>query len=118
MKKSTKAALLSGLVFPGIGHLVLKSYLRALGLVSLSLVAFSYLVNVAYRRATLIVDRMYSGDIALDATAIAAAASDAGASANGLAENFSLLVLAGCWLIGIIDSYRLGTVQDKLLRNT
>lgn len=103
MQKSTKAALLSGLIFPGIGHLVLKSYLRGLALMSLSLIAFSYLVNVAYQRATLIVDRMYSGDIALDA----------GAGANSLAENFSLLVLAGCWLFGIIDSYRLGAAQDK-----
>jgi len=78
---------------------------------SLSLIAFAYVVNVAYQRATLIVDRMYSGDIALDAGAIAAAA--AGAGADNLAENFSLLVLAGCWLFGIIDSYRLGAAQDK-----
>jgi len=113
VKKSTKAALLSGLVFPGVGHLVLKSYVRGLALMSLSLIAFSYLVNVAWERATLIVDRMYSGDISLDAGAIAAAAADSSAGASSLAENFSLLVLVGCWLIGIIDSYRLGAAQDK-----
>jgi len=113
VKKSTKAALLSGLIFPGVGHLVLKSYARGLGLMALSLVAFSYLVNVAWQRATVIVDRMYSGDVSLDAGAIAAAAADSGAGASSLAETFSLVVLVGCWLIGIIDSYRLGTAQDK-----
>ncbi|MDH4054311.1 MAG: hypothetical protein OEV58_02865 [Gammaproteobacteria bacterium] len=113
MKKSTKAALLSSLIFPGIGHLALKSYLRGLGLMSLSLIAFAYVVNVAYQRATLIVDRMYSGDIALDTGAIAAAAADAGVGTDNLAEKFFLLVLAGCWVIGIVDSYRLGAAQDK-----
>ena len=54
MKRSSKAALLSGLIFPGIGHMVLKQYLR--------------------------------GSV--------------------------LIILGACWLIGIIDSYRLGIAKD------
>ena len=113
MKKSTKAALLSGLIFPGIGHLVLKSFARGIGLMSLSLVAFSYLVNVAWQRASAIMDRVYSGDIPLETGSIAAAAADSNAGANSLAENFCLLILVVCWLIGIIDSYRLGAAADN-----
>lgn len=113
MQKSTKAALLSGLIFPGVGHLVLKRYLRGSVLMLLALVAFSYFVNVAYQSATVIVDRINSGDIPLDTGAIAAAASDAGAGASGPVENFSLAALFVCWLFGIIDSYRLGATQDK-----
>jgi hypothetical protein len=71
MKKSTKAALLSGLIFPGIGHMVLKSYRRGFVLVLLALVATSVIINVAMQRALAIVDRISSGDISVESEAIA-----------------------------------------------
>jgi hypothetical protein len=45
MKKSSKAALLSGLIFPGIGHMVLKQYLRGSVLMFSALAAFSVIVT-------------------------------------------------------------------------
>lgn len=113
MKKSLKAALLSGLIFPGIGHLMLKQHLRGSVLMVSSLIALWAIVNVAYQRALAIVDRINSGDIPFDTGAIAEAVSDPGVSAGSLTENISLLVLLACWLIGIIDSYRLGIAQEK-----
>ena len=113
MKKSIKAALLSGLIFPGIGHLMLKQHLRGSVLMVSSLIALWAIVNVAYQRALAIVDRINSGDIPFDTGAIAEAVSDPGVSAGSLMENISLLVLIACWLIGIIDSYRLGIAQEK-----
>ena len=117
MKKSTKAALLSGLIFPGIGHLILKEYLRGSVLLFSSLVAMWYLVNVAYQSAMTIVERINSGDIPLDTGAIAEAASGAGADTNGITYNIALLVLLACWLVGIFDSYRVGKEQEKQLHN-
>jgi TM2 domain-containing membrane protein YozV len=111
MKKSTKAALLSGLVFPGIGHLVLKQHLRAVVLVVISFVALWVLVDIAFDRALTIVDQINSGNISLDSDAIAAAVSDPGD--DSLRENISGFVLVVCWLIGIFDSYRIGVAQDK-----
>jgi hypothetical protein len=96
MKKSSKAALLSGLIFPGIGHIFLKEYLRGSALVVLSLAALSVVVTIAYQHALLIVDRIISGDVSVEAV-----------------ENAAVIVLVACWLAGIIDSYRLGAVQEK-----
>jgi hypothetical protein len=71
MKRSSKAVLLSGLIFPGIGHMFLKHYQRGSVLMLLALVSFSIIVTRAYDRALTIVDRIISGDVAAESGAIA-----------------------------------------------
>ncbi|MGI9225002.1 MAG: hypothetical protein ACR2QX_11030 [Woeseiaceae bacterium] len=113
MKKSSKAALLSGLIFPGIGHFFLKEYFRGCALVVLSLAALSVVVMSAYQHALLVVDRIVSGDVAMEAGAIAQAVSDSTTAADSLVENAAVIVLVACWLVGIMDSYRLGALPEK-----
>ena len=113
MTRSTKAALLSGLVFPGIGHMVLKKYLRGSALIISALIASSIIVTVVIQRALTIVDRINSGDIPVETGAFAEMVSNSTNGADSLIENISVVVLGACWLIGIIDSYRLGIAQEK-----
>jgi len=113
MKKSSKAALLSGLIFPGIGHIVLKQYLRGSVLMLSALAAFSIVVTRVFQRALAIVDRVNSGEIPVDTGAIAEMVSNSTSGADGFIENIAVVVLVTCWLIGIIDSYRLGVAQEK-----
>jgi len=113
MKRSSKVALLSGLVFPGIGHMVLKHYLRGSVLMLSALVAFSVIVTVVIQRALIIVDRINSGDIPVETGAIAEMISNSTNGADSLIQNISVIVLGACWLIGIIDSYRLGIAQEE-----
>ena len=113
MKGSSKAALLSGLIFPGIGHIVLKQYLRGSVLMLFALVALSVIVTRIYQRALTIVDRINSGDIPVDTGAIAEMVSNSTSGADSSIENIAVVVLGACWLIGIIDSYRIGVAQEK-----
>ena len=113
MKKSTKAALLSGLLFPGIGHVVLKQYVRGSILMMFSLIALSVIVKVAIERAQTVVDRVSSGEIPLDAKNIANLISSSADGASNQIVNISVIVFGACWLAGIVDSYRLGIIQDK-----
>jgi len=113
MKRSSKAALLSGLIFPGIGHIVLKHYLRGSVLMLFALVALSVIVTRIYQRALTIVDRINSGDIPVDTGAIAEMVSNSTSGADSFIENIAVIVLVACWLIGLIDSYRLGVAQEK-----
>ena len=113
MKRSSKAALLSGLIFPGIGHIVLKQYLRGSVLMLSALAAFSIVVTRVFQRALAIVDRVNSGEIPVDTGAIAEMVSNSTSGADGFIENIAVVVLVTCWLIGIIDSYRLGVAQEK-----
>ncbi len=113
MKRSSKAALLSGLIFPGIGHIVLKQYLRGSVLMLVALAASSVIVTRIYQRVLIIADRIISGDIPVDTSAIAEMVSGSTSGTDSFIENMALIVLGACWLIGIIDSYRLGVAQEK-----
>jgi hypothetical protein len=113
MRRSTKAALLSGLIFPGIGHMVLKQYLRGSFLMILALIASSVIVIEVIQRALTIVDRINSGDIPVETGAIAEMVSNSTSGADSLIQNISVIVLGACWLIGIIDSYRLGIAKEQ-----
>jgi len=112
VKKSTKAALLSGLVFPGLGHLSLKQYLRAFVLVAASLAAVYVMTTAAMNQAMSVVDRINSGEIALDSESITEAIAESSDDAEARAGDMALLFFAACWLFGIVDSYRLGKAQD------
>ena len=106
MRKSTKAALLSGLVFPGLGHLMLKRYLHGAILIVVALVAMSVLVNGTVNRAMDVVNRIESGEVAMDSAAIEEAVSE---SDTGFpTEDASMAVFLVAWLVGIVDCIRLG----------
>lgn len=113
MKKSTKAALISGLLFPGIGHLYLKAYLRGSALLATALVALSVVIRSAYQQAQSVVDQILSGDVSMESGAIAQAVSDSANTADSLVDNLAVIVFLVCWLVGIIDSYRLGARNKK-----
>ena len=108
MKKATKAALLSGLVFPGVGHLYLSQRLRGWVLLLGAVAAVAVLVNVAVERAQSIVDRIVSGEIPLDEGRIAQAVTDSSQGPDSLLGQAALIAFLACWVVGIVDSYRVG----------
>ncbi len=108
-----KAALLSGLVFPGTGHLFLKQYPRGAALLLVALTAAIVIVEDAYRRALTIVDRIISGEVSVDSAAIAAMVSDSASDADSSKVTIAAFVLCACWLVGIIDSYHTGLTTDE-----
>ena len=119
MTRASKAALLSALVFPGAGHMLLQQYLRGSALMLSALIAFYIIVRSIFERALTIVDQISAGDIPADTGAIADMVTSSANDANGLAENVALIILLLCWLIGIIDSYRLGAAEEqKNVKNT
>ena len=113
MTRSIKAALLSGLVLPGIGHMVLKQYLRGSILILFTLIALSVIVTVAVRRALSIVDSINGGEIPVESGTITELVSKSISSADNLIVNISLIVVGAFWVVGIIDAYRLGITQEK-----
>ena len=93
--------------------MVLKQYLRGSVLMLSALVAFSVIVTRVFHRVLTIVDRINSGDIPVETSAIAEMVSNSTNGTDSFIENTAVIVLGTCWLIGIIDSYRLGVAQEK-----
>jgi len=93
--------------------MVLKQYLRGSILMLSALIALSIIVTTAIRQASAIVDRINNGEIPVDTGAIAELISNSASGSEGSMLNIATFVIGVCWLIGIIDSYRLGITREK-----
>jgi len=113
MKKPTKAALLSALVFPGVGHFFLKRYLSAAVLAGAAFVALYVLVSSAVDRALEIVDKIQRGEIQPDIAVITELVSKQPTGTEAQIINIATAVLIIAWLIGVVDSYRVGRLQER-----
>jgi hypothetical protein len=113
MKRSTKALLLSFLVFPGSGHIYLKQYITGLTIMSISIVSLYYLVVKATEQAFKIVAEIQNGNVPLDPIAINELITRQQASADNLWLNIATAAVSFCWVIGIIDTYRIGSKLEK-----
>ncbi len=112
MNRSTKAALLSGLVFPGIGHMYLKRYAHGVILSVGAASAAYYIVSVAVKAALEVAEKIQSNGAPLDMGAITELVS-LQSSGNEQSTNIAMIALVGCWIVGITDSYRQGRAQEK-----
>lgn len=108
MKRSTTAVLWSALVLPGAGHLYLKRFRRGIALMAISLACLWIIGDSVMQQASVVLDRLGSEGGALDAGQISDLVTQASSSSGSTAATVATFVLAGCWLIGMIDAYRLG----------
>ncbi len=113
MKQSTKAVLLSGLVFPGLGQLVLRHYVRGWVLLVFSLAAMWLVVRIALGQAQSVLDQVTSGEVPLDTSAIGELVRNASSTSDDQMSSIAFTVFIACWLIGIIDAYRIGSAAEK-----
>lgn len=106
MKASTKAALISALVFPGLGHLVLRKGARGLLFIVPAALAVIYLLRSVLQLLDRIMDDINRGALALDPVAILDRVNAAGI--DNTATNLASLVCIVCWAGSIIDALWLG----------
>lgn len=117
MKSSSKAALQSALIFPGVGHFGLDHYFRGSVLMLSSIVAVSLLVKRMVSSALSAFESVHSGEI-IESASIAEMVMITANSTVGFTEKAAGVFLVVCWLVGIIDSYRIGTAQEKIIQTT
>jgi hypothetical protein len=115
MNKPMKAALLSAFVFPGVGHFLLKKYIRGAVLAGTAFAGLYFLIAKTVETALQITEKIQSGEVQLDATTITELVSKQAMGTEAQLLNIAAAVLFISWLIGIVDSYRVGRAQDKNL---
>jgi hypothetical protein len=112
MNNALKGALLSGLVYPGIGHMVLKQYKRGVVLMVAVSVALLVIIIKAVQQAFLVLEKIEAQGGMIDLRSISKAATQASTIPDSLMVNLLLLILICCWVIGIVDAYRIGRKKD------
>lgn len=114
MKPSTKAALLSGLLFPGLGHLYLKKYLVGGTLIGITVVALYYFTVGIFKYAMDISRQILGGEVAPDLVSITAEVHARVNSSDNQLLSIATYTVALCWIIGIVDAWRLGNTTNKI----
>jgi hypothetical protein len=112
MKNSMKGALLSGLVFPGLGQIALKHYWRGFALVLAVMAGLYIMIVTAVQQAYVILDTLEAEGGMPDSDTISQAAAQAAAASDSpMITAVSVLILV-CWIVGIIDAWRIGKQKD------
>jgi len=113
MKQSLKAALFSAFIFPGSGHFLLKKPVHGSLLAVVSILCVWALLSTALEKAQEISLKIQSGEIPLDISRITEEVSKQVAGGGTQLTDIATYLLLICWLLGIVDSYRVGWLQNK-----
>ena len=113
MTNAVKALLLSGLVYPGLGQVVLKFYARGGALILATSICLYVLMEDVLQQAMDIASRIDISSGVLDERMIATAISDAGKAAETDVTRWVLRALLMLWLIGCVDAYIVGRKKDN-----
>ncbi|MFQ5714777.1 MAG: hypothetical protein ACE5GU_12175 [Candidatus Scalinduaceae bacterium] len=112
MKNSLKGAFLSGLIFPGLGQIILKHYKRGAIIMLTVLVSMSVFIVKTVQHALDILEKIESQGGAISMSTISNAATQVSTTSGNLTFNLVLLLVILCWIIGIVDAYRIGKIKD------
>ena len=110
MNKPMKAALLSAFVFPGVGHFYQKKHLVGSLLAGAAFASIYLVISKTVELAVQVADKIQSGVVQPDVAVITELLLKQPTGTEAQLLNVGSSVFIICWLIGIIDSYRVGRV--------
>ncbi len=118
MNHALKGALLSGLVYPGLGQAVLKHPRRAVVLMLVFTTVFVATVVKMFQQATAILDKALLDTGFLDMDTISEAAARASHPADDRTIHLLFGLLIACWALGVVDAALLGRRKDRAEQTT
>lgn len=101
------------LVFPGVGHLYLKKYILGMLLSISAATATYFIVSSAVQTALEVVEKIQGGSIPLEVGTITELVSQQSRADEHSTNNASIALLT-FWVIGILDSLRVGRIVEKV----
>jgi len=107
MNKPLKAALFSAFIFPGAGQILLKKYVSAGYFIAFASVGLYLLFSSLMARSQEIIDKIQSGEIAVDLTTIIALVHQQSITTTGPIRP-ALILLLVVWIVSVIEAYRVG----------
>jgi TM2 domain-containing membrane protein YozV len=111
MKPAVKAALLSGIVFPGLGQIYLKRYLRGLLTMVPVFLGITIIVGIAAVGAMETLNRIAIEGGTLDMNTVVNLAATHSLYDAAYSKVLLLFILC-CWVFSVIDGYRIGKRKE------
>ena len=113
MRNALKGALLSGLVWPGVGQLVLGRSVRGAVLMGATMAALTVVAAKTVQYALAILAKLETAAGPPDIHLLARTALDTMAVIDRPLFHAALAALAVCWTVGVLDAWRLGARRDR-----
>ncbi len=108
MKNSTKAALLSAFVCPGLGQFKLRRYGRGIVFILVVLASLYVIVRTAVRQALVVLQKIDSSDMPVDIHSIMNVASQSMSPSETSLLRISSALLVVTWVAAIMDAVMAG----------
>jgi len=112
MKNSLKGALLSGLVLPGLGQVLFRHYMRGVVLMFAICASMSVMAALVLENALPLLEKIAADGGEVDISMIATAVNQAATTSDSLLFNALLLLVLICWVLAVVDAYRIGRKID------
>ena len=112
MSNSIKAVLLSGLVFPGVGQLVLKHYKRGIAFILATIAILLVIVLKAVEKSFTILEKIKAEGGAISMNTITNATIQGSTPSESQTFKLLFFLFILIWIIGIVDAYRVGKRKD------
>ena len=112
MSKALKGALLSGLVLPGLGQIVLKRYRRGAAFMVAAMAGVAVVMVKAAQTAMAIVDKVGPAAENLDINQMMTTTNQTLAEAGTIGYKLALTLIFLSWLFGTVDAYLVGRKLD------
>ncbi len=93
---------------------MLKKHVQAVVLASITILCVWALASTALEMAQEISLKIQSGEIPLDVARITDEVSKQTSTGDTRLADYATYILLICWLVGIVDSYRVGRLQDRI----
>jgi len=92
----------------------LKQRARATALFVITLASLWVIISAAYDQAMKIVHQMQAQGIGIDMARITELSAQASKNTDDISSSLALFALLACWVVAIVDSYRLGKASDHM----
>lgn len=107
MNQSVKAALLSGLIFPGVGQISIGRKKRGWFIIFGNGILLYLIISKVIQQAKSIVEKMQENGAVLDIESISKQTTELVGFSNNSSLNTLLVLLILGWFVSIIDAYLL-----------
>ncbi len=99
---------MSGLVFPGLGQIVLRHYKRGIAFILMVSAILLVIVAKAVQQAFTILEKIEAEGGPISTNTIMNAVTQSSDPSQSFTFKLLLLLLLICWIIAVVDAYRVG----------
>ena len=113
MNNAMKGILFSAFIFPGAGQVILSRYKRGAVFFAAAFVSGILSVTAIVRQAVALLQDLVAAGVPATIPKVMAIVAEASTTASTAFLKISFLLLFCCWLVSVVDAWRIGKELDQ-----